>query len=107
MPKQIHELASSEDGGRTDTEKHTEIHDMIAANGAVVYDDVPGPERDSIPLAKSQLQLNPSQDCGGHAFLTSKRGFLLSPSAAAPLFFFTTGAAAGASVMSTSAIFQG
>ena len=26
------------------------LHDMVLANGAVVYVDVPGPERDGIPF---------------------------------------------------------
>ena len=27
-----------------------EVHDVVAADGAVVDDDVPGPERDGVPL---------------------------------------------------------
>jgi len=28
----------------------TEIHDVVSADGAVVYDDIPRPKSDSIPL---------------------------------------------------------
>lgn len=31
----------------------TEIHDVVPTNSAVVYDDVPGPECNSIPLEKN------------------------------------------------------
>ena len=27
-----------------------QVHDVVAADGAVVDDDVPGPERDGVPL---------------------------------------------------------
>lgn len=33
----------------------TEIHDVIAANGAVVYLYVPGPKGNCVPLLQSQI----------------------------------------------------
>lgn len=30
--------------------KHTQVHDVVAANSAVVDDDVPGPKSDGVPL---------------------------------------------------------
>lgn len=75
---------------------------MVSADGAVVNDNVPGPQGDGVPLnpgcehmsslATSQLQLAPIR-----TFLTSKRFFA---STSEP-FFLATG---GASVMSTSAM---
>lgn len=52
MPGQNRRLAY----GRTRSvpKERTEIHDVIAANRTVVHHDIPGPERDSIPLRNSQ-----------------------------------------------------
>lgn len=33
--------------------KHTQVHDVVAADGTVVDDNVPGPESDSVPLMTS------------------------------------------------------
>jgi hypothetical protein len=30
--------------------KHTQVHDVVTADGAVVDNNVPGPESDSVPL---------------------------------------------------------
>lgn len=75
---------------------------MVSADGAVVNDNIPGPQGDGIPLypgsehmsslTTSQLQVAPVR-----TFLTSKR-FLASTSEP---FFLATG---GASVISTSAM---
>jgi len=35
-----------------------QIHDVVPADGAVVYDDVPSPERDSIPLLNLESLLS-------------------------------------------------
>ena len=75
---------------------------MVAADGAVVDDDVPSPESYSIPLSGVSLDL--IQPPAVPTFLTSKR--FLSPSALAPaleVFVF----AGGASAMSTSAMLMG
>jgi hypothetical protein len=74
---------------------------VIAADGAVVYDDIPCPERDGIPLHSVSVRtmVHPSAT---PTFLTSKR-FLSPVSALAPaLATFALGA--GASFMSTSAM---
>lgn len=74
---------------------------MVTADGAVVNDDVPGPEGDGVPLYPGcKPMFSPSTQ--SHAapmltFLTSNRFFA---SASEP-FFLATG---GASVMSTSAM---
>lgn len=87
------------EGGR-DGER-TKIHDVVAADGTVVDDNVPSPEGDGVPLyqgrepmssPESQLQV-----LAMLTFLTSKRFFA---SASEP-FFLPTG---GASVISTSAM---
>lgn len=33
-------------------EEHTQVHDMVSTDGAVVDDNVPGPESDGVPLSK-------------------------------------------------------
>lgn len=80
---------------------HTKIHDVVAADGTVVDDNVPSPESDGVPLypgrepmssPKSQLHVPAML-----TFLTSNRFFA---SASEP-FFLPTG---GASVISTSAM---
>jgi hypothetical protein len=81
--------------------ERTKIHDVVAADGTVVDNNVPSPERNSVPLCVyvvSHLSLDdaPVQQ---HTFFTSKR-FLASaalPSTAVVFF-------AGTSVMSTSAM---
>jgi hypothetical protein len=30
--------------------KHTQVHDVVTANGTVVDNNIPGPESDSVPL---------------------------------------------------------
>jgi len=37
---------------------NAQIHDVVAADGAVVHDDVPGPQRDCVPLRR--LSVYPS-----------------------------------------------
>jgi len=50
---------------------NTVVHDMISANGAVVDDDIPGPESHSVPLLNFELLLALrvafSQTCLGFA----------------------------------------
>jgi len=91
----------------------TKIHDVVPADGAVVDDDVPRPERNGVPLQSPRLATDSQPRQGAararrleHTFLTSKRFFppLLSASPAAALFFLAIGAATGASVISTSAM---
>ena len=77
-----------------------EVHDVVAADGAVVDDNVPRPERYSVPLRSVSYAGTVARACP--TFLTSKR--FLSPSEAAPAlatFVF----AGGASAISTSAMF--
>ena len=33
-----------------------EVHDVVAADGAVVHDDVPGPEGDGVPLHRINIR---------------------------------------------------
>jgi hypothetical protein len=87
---------------------NTQLHDVIAANGAVVDNDVPRPEGDGIPLPNMLAFFrftSASLLRGVLTFLTSNFGFLLSTAVSAfvvvSLVSLTTG---GASCMSTSAI---
>jgi hypothetical protein len=41
--------------GQREEERLTEIHDVISADGAVVDDDIPGPECNGVPLLLSVL----------------------------------------------------
>lgn len=44
--------------------KHTQVHDVVTADGAVVDDNVPGPESNGVPLMMSKsviILLNPLQ----------------------------------------------
>lgn len=116
-------------GGLVGLAVDTEVHDVVSADGAVVDNDVPGPQGNGIPLSTEEVKV--SQDVnqqvsgfrGGRitetgvlplkaagsqpTFLTSKRflASLLSESPPLTTFFFSAAApAAGASVMSTSAM---
>lgn len=33
--------------------KHTQVHDVVTADGTVVDDNVPGPESDGVPLIQT------------------------------------------------------
>lgn len=88
--------------------RRTKIHDVVAADGTVVDDNVPSPEGYSVPLQ----QVSSARRGVCHAnftFLTSKR-FLPSAPPSAALAFLPTAFFAGplevegASVMSTSAM---
>ena len=87
-----------------------EIHDVVSADGAVVDDNVPRPERNGVPLEHRQRAAErPRPGCQSLTFLTSNRFFpsFASPSAAAPFFVVASaeaGAEVGASVISTSAM---
>jgi hypothetical protein len=37
--------------------KHTQVHDVVTANGAVVDNNVPSPESDSVPLLHTNQRL--------------------------------------------------
>lgn len=80
-----------------------EVHDVVAANSAVVDNNVPGPESDGVPLRSVNTQpILPEPQVPPLTFLTSKR-FLSPLSVLAPaLATFVLGA--GASAMSTSAM---
>ena len=78
-----------------------QVHDVVAANGAVVDDDVPGPKRDCVPLCYCQhVHLMRHFSLHLHTFLTSNL-FLPSVSPVLGPAFLTFGAA---SVISTSAM---
>jgi hypothetical protein len=79
---------------------------VVAANGAVVDDDVPGPERYSIPLAVCQYLSRVGLPQGCHTFLTSNRFLSLSAPLALALATFALGAATGASAISMSAMLE-
>jgi hypothetical protein len=44
-------------GGLVGLAVDAQVHDVVAADGAVVDDDVPGPERDGVPLADIRVSL--------------------------------------------------
>lgn len=79
---------------------------MVAADGAVVDYNVPGPERDGVPLGGSFMSVVGTVHQKGwsmvNTFFTSKR-FFSSPSAPPPTATFLVGLGA-ASVISTSAM---
>jgi hypothetical protein len=79
----------------------TEVHDVVSADGAVVDDNVPGPESYGVPLRHVNFAPCTLPAVSAPTFLTSKR--FLSPSALAPALatFVFVG---GASAMSTSAM---
>ena len=84
-----------------------QVHDVVAADGAVVDHDVPRPERDGVPLQNvSMVSRNLATSCKC-TFLTSNL-FLPSASPLGPtlLLFAFGGATAAASVISTSAILR-
>lgn len=35
----------------------TQVHDVVSADGAVIHDDVPSPERDGVPLSPMSVPL--------------------------------------------------
>jgi hypothetical protein len=79
----------------------TKIHDVVAADGTVVDNNVPSPERDSVPLCVyvvSYLFLDDAPD-QQRTFFTSKRFFASAALPSTAVAFF-----AGTSVMSTSAM---
>ena len=88
----------------------TEIHDMVSTDGAVVHNDIPGPQSNGIPLCCCQLRwLN--RDKKGleeamHTFFTSNRFLSSDPVSPGTVFKVLAGAvdADGASGMSTSAM---
>lgn len=84
----------------------TEIHDVVSADGAVVHHNVPSPERHGVPLKVLGSALQPcfASYWSLLTFLTSKRFLPSFPSPPAPFFLVTGAAAAGASVISTSAM---
>lgn len=87
----------------------TEIHNVVSTDGTIVDNDIPGPERYGIPLQRTRVSNGASYRQAKKrlcTFFTSNRFFppLLSASPAVAPFFFAMGAAAGASVMSTSAM---
>lgn len=82
-------------------EELTQIHDVVAANGAVVDYDIPGPEGDSVPLCFVRDYVG-RMDCRcAITFLTSNL-FFGSASPLAPAL--ETLVLGGASVISTSAM---
>ena len=86
----------------------TEVHDVVPADGTVVDDNIPGPEGNSVPLQRRLLasEADWPEKRPHPTFLTSNRFFSALLSAAAPFFLLTgpAAAAAGASVMSMSAM---
>jgi hypothetical protein len=86
--------------------ERTQIHDVVATNGAVVDDNVPCPKRHGIPLEVCQFT-NWAQLCQGfRTFLTSNRFLSLSAPLALALATFALGTATGASAISTSAMLE-
>lgn len=53
---------------------NAQVHNVIAANGTVIYLNVPRPQGDGIPLGHTTLRKRNSRP--EHTFLTSKRGLL-------------------------------
>jgi hypothetical protein len=81
--------------------KHTQVHDVVTADGTVVDNDIPGPESDSVPLRQTyQSLLLRSNQTRNSTFLTSKR-FFPESAAVSALEVLVLG---GASVISTSAM---
>jgi hypothetical protein len=99
-----------------DKPERTQVHDVITADGAVIDDDIPGPESNSVPLygrcnqLSTVFDLRKSEKSAGKAmltFLTSKRFFPSEPSPAAFFEDFTALSFAElASCISTSAILE-
>jgi hypothetical protein len=85
-----------------------QVHDVVAADGAVVDDNVPGPERYGVPLEAYMLVIISLSDAPGVldslTFLTSNFFFPSAASPLAPALAFLTLGAAPASIISTSAM---
>ena len=88
------------------TSEPTQVHDVISANGAVVDNNVPRPQRNSIPLNPSQPHLQGPQGvlCTIPTFFTSNFFFPSVEPSAAALEVLVLAGAVGASAMSTSAM---
>lgn len=56
--------------------KLTEIHDVIPTNSAVVYNDVPGPECNSIPLEKKNSKLATNTLTRDWSYMTKLHSFI-------------------------------
>lgn len=100
---------SLEDNLIKGTQQHTEIHNMVSTNGAVVDYNIPSPECYCVPLVFVSVKEHLTFECD-FTFLTSNL-FLLSSDASAPLafdvfpaIFAFAGAVAPASCISTSAM---
>lgn len=67
-------------GDNSSSQAHTQVHNVVSANGTVVDDDVPGPEGDGVPLDdRSAHGHDGSQGCC-NTFLTSNFFFSLPDS---------------------------
>lgn len=64
---------------------HTQVHDVIPANGAVIDDDIPSPKGNSVPLGDGQSHSHDGFQSHGNTFLTSNFFFSLLDSLATVL----------------------
>lgn len=87
---------------------NAQVHDVVTADGAVVDDDVPRPESDSVPLelyvSYDLAKVAPRVIRVYHTFFTSNFFFPSATSPLAPALALLTLGAAPASVISTSAM---